>query len=228
MTRPVWTQLHTWNLTPKEAVQLQQRLRGQVKTDLVVNHPRRLAGVDVAYLRRTGQSVATVVILNYPDLKLVEATTVTVATSFPYLPGLLSFRETPALLKAIGKLRSLPDLVFVDGHGQAHPRRFGIACHLGLWLKLPTIGIGKSLLCGEFREPGRRRGQRVDLLHKGEIIGQVVRTRTSVKPVFVSVGYGLPLQDCVKWTLEVSPRFRLPEPIRQAHAEAARKRVMIS
>lgn len=213
---------HLWDLTPKEAVQLQRQLREQVKTDLILTDPKRIAGVDVAYLRQPRQSLATVVVLSYPSLESVESATVKVKTSFPYLPGLLSFRETPAILKAIDKLSALPDLIFVDGHGRAHPRRFGIACHLGLWLHLPTIGVGKSLLCGKFRSPGSGRGRQTSLMHRGEIIGKVLRTRTGVKPIFVSVGYGLPLDQCVRWTWAVSPRFRLPEPIRRAHAEAAR------
>ncbi len=137
-------------------------------------------------------------------------------TPFPYIPGLLSFREVPPILKALKKLSRLPDLILVDGHGRAHPRRFGIASHLGLWLKHPTIGIGKSRLCGEFRQPGKRRGSSTDLVHKGEVIGKVLRTRVGVKPVFVSVGYGLPLEECVSWALAMTSRFRLPEPIRRA------------
>ena len=148
--------------------------------------------------------------------KRVESAVAKSQTPFPYVPGLLSFREIPVILKAIEKLSSLPDLICVDGHGQAHPRRFGIASHLGLWLKHPTIGIGKSRLCGEFREPGPRRGAASNLIHQGEVIGRVLRTRQGVKPIFVSVGYGLPLKECVRWTLAVTPRFRLPEPIRQA------------
>ena len=118
------------------------------------------------------------------------------------------------------------DLILVDGHGRAHPRRFGIASHLGLWLKHPTIGIGKSRLCGEFRQPGKRRGSSTDLVHKGEVIGKVLRTRVGVKPVFVSVGYGLPLEECVSWALAMTSRFRLPEPIRRAdHLSHKSKRV---
>lgn len=214
--------LHSWDLTPKQAVQLQRRLFQQVRTDLVLRAPRRIAGVDVAYLRESRQSVATVVILSYPELATVECSVIKTTTPFPYVPGLLSFRETPAILEAMARLSATPDLILVDGHGRAHPRRFGIACHLGLWLEIPTIGIGKSLLCGEYDNPGPRRGQFTDLIHKDERIGCVLRTRSGVQPVFVSVGYGIPLQQCVPWTLALCPRFRLPEPIRRAHMEAAR------
>jgi deoxyribonuclease V len=196
--------MHPWNLTPKEAIQLQKQLKDRVKTHLTLRHPQRIAGVDVAYLPEKKQSVATVVVVSCAE------------TPFPYIPGLLSFREIPPILKALEQLSDLPDLILVDGHGQAHPRRFGIACHLGLWLKHPTIGIGKSRLCGEFRQPGNQKGASTDLTHKGEIIGKVLRTRTGVQPVFVSVGYGLPLKECVHWTLAMTSRFRLPEPIRRA------------
>lgn len=208
--------MHPWNLTPKEAISLQKRLKDKVKTDLTLKNPRLIAGVDVAYVREREQSVATVVVLSRAELETVESAVARTKTPFPYIPGLLSFREIPAILKALEQLSSLPDLILVDGHGQAHPRRFGIAAHLGLWLKHPTVGIGKSRLCGEFREPGKKKGARSDLIHKGEIIGKVLRTRTGVQPVFVSVGYGLPLEECVDWTLATTSRFRLPEPIRRA------------
>ena len=212
---------HSWDLTPKQAVELQKQLRGEVRTDLLAKPVSRVAGVDVAYIRELGESVATVVVLSYPDLGVVESAVARCATPFPYVPGLLSFREIPPLLKAIGQLSALPDLILVDGHGRAHPRRFGIACHLGLWLQSPTIGVGKSLLSGQFSEPGIQKGEVSYLTHREEIIGKVLRTRTGVKPIFVSVGYGLPLDSCVRWVLDCSPRFRRPEPIRQAHNLAA-------
>ena len=216
--------MHPWNVTPKEAIQLQKQLKDQVKTHLTLRHPQRIAGVDVAYLPETGQSVATVVVVSSTDFETVESAVAQMKTPFPYIPGLLSFREIPPILKALEQLSDLPDLILVDGHGQAHPRRFGIAAHLGLWLKHPTIGIGKSRLCGEFRQPGNQKGSCTDLVHKGAVIGRVLRTRTGVKPVFVSVGYGLPLQDCVHWTLALTPRFRLPEPIRRADKLASQSK----
>lgn len=208
--------MHSWNLTPKEAIQLQKDLKDQIKTDVPFKRPRNIAGVDVAYLPEENQSVATVVVLSYEGLETVESAVAKMETPFPYIPGLLSFREIPVILKAIEKLSRLPDLILVDGHGRAHPRRFGIASHLGLWLKHPTIGVGKSRLCGQFRQPGKGRGSSTPLVHQGEVIGRVLRTRAGVKPIFLSVGYGLPLKDCVDWTLAVTPRFRLPEPIRRA------------
>lgn len=215
--------LHSWDLTPKEAVQLQKRLRSRIQTDLPLPDPERIAGVDVGYSRRLGLSVATVAVLAFPSLELVESAVATTPTPFPYVPGLLSFRELPPILQALDRLSAPPELILADGHGRAHPRRFGIACHLGLWLKIPTIGVGKTRLCGEYEEPELTKGSLSPLLDGHELLGVVLRTRTGVRPVFVSVGYGLPLEACVNWTRAVTPRYRLPEPIRQAHNLAARQ-----
>ena len=197
-------------------MELQSRLRRLVRTDLTLTDPERIAGVNVAYIPSTGESVATVVILSYPELRTVESAVAKMETPFPYVPGLLGFREVPAILRALERLSGRPDLIFVDGHGRAHPRRMGSASHLGLWIKLPTIGIGKSRLCGEYREPGRRRRSCTRLTHHGEVIGRVVRTRERVKPIFVSVGYGLQLEDCLRWTFSATQCYRLPEPLRRA------------
>ena len=213
--------LHSWDLTPKEAVQLQKRLRPRIRTDLPMPDPRTIAGVDVGYDRSLGLSVATVAVLAFPSLELVESAFATTPTPFPYVPGLLSFRELPPILEALDRLSAPPEMILVDGHGQAHPRRFGIACHLGLWLRIPSVGVGKTRLCGEYEEPGLAKGSRTPLLEGTELLGVVLRTRTRVRPVFVSVGYGLPLEACVNWTLAVTPRYRIPEPIRQAHNLAA-------
>ena len=215
--------LHSWDLTPKEAVQLQKRLRSSIHTDLPLPDPATIAGVDVGYDRALGLSVATVAVLAYPSLELVESAVATTPTPFPYVPGLLSFRELPPILEALNRLSSMPDMILVDGHGRAHPRRFGIACHLGLWLRMPTIGVAKTRLCGEYEEPGSTKGSLAPLVDGTELLGAVVRTRTRVRPVFVSVGYGIPVEACVNWTLAVTPRYRLPEPIRQAHNLAARQ-----
>ena len=215
--------LHSWDLTPKEAVQLQKRLRSRIHTDLPLPDPERIAGVDVGYSRPLGLSVATVAVLAFPSLELVESAVATTPTPFPYVPGLLSFRELPPILKALDRLSAPPEMILVDGHGRAHPRRFGIACHLGLWLGIPTIGVGKTRLCGEYEEPELTKGSLSPLSDGRELLGVVLRTRTGVRPVFVSVGYGLPLEACVNWTRAVTPRYRLPEPIRQAHNLAAKQ-----
>jgi len=220
----VKTKLHSWNLTPKEAIALQHELSRHVHTSLTVEQLSLIAGVDVAYIRETGESVATISLLAYPGLDLLDFAIARVKTPFPYIPGLLSFRETPPILHAFNLLNRSVDLVFVDGHGRAHPRRMGIASHLGLWLETPTIGIGKSRLCGEYEEPGLEKGCKSDLWHRGELVGTVLRTRRKVKPIFVSVGYGLPLDQCVHITLETTPKFRLPEPIRHADRLAAQNK----
>lgn len=214
-------QLHPWDLTPGEAIRLQKELEPDSRLDLPPSPIRLVAGTDVAYLKDEGLSLAVVCVLDFPSLTPVEWVAVRRPTPFPYIPGLLSFREVPVLLEAFTLLQAEPDLIFVDGHGRAHPRRFGIACHLGLWLGRPTIGIGKSLLCGSFDEPGPRRGLWSPLLDRGEEIGRALRTRTGVKPIFVSRGYGLPLEQCVDWTLLAGTRYRLPEPIRWADRLAA-------
>jgi len=214
-------ELHSWNLTPREAIRLQHELRRNIHTSLTIGRLSVIAGVDVGYVRETEESVATVSLLAFPGLGLLDFAIARVKTPFPYIPGLLSFREIPPILHAFHLLQKPVDLVFVDGHGQAHPRRMGIASHLGLWLEIPTIGIGKSRLCGEYEEPGAERGCRSDLRHRGELVGTVLRTRKQVRPIFVSVGYGIPLDRCVSITLEATPKFRLPEPIRHADRLAA-------
>lgn len=208
--------LHEWDLSPREAIALQRELAEQISCSSQLPRVNRLAGVDVAYDAQSGLSAATVCILEYPSLELVEFSVAHCPTPFPYVPGLLSFREVPPILKAFESLKSVPDLIFVDGHGRAHPRRIGIASHLGLWLQRPTIGIGKSLLCGTFEDPGATKGSWTELVHRDEVIGLVLRSRTNVKPIFVSVGYGIPLERCLEWTLAATPKYRLPEPIRMA------------
>ena len=204
-------------------MQLQRQLCGQIRTDLSLPAVQRVGGVDVGYAPKSKESIASVAVLSYPDLTLLESSVARLPTPFPYVPGLLSFREVPVILRALESLTALPDLIFVDGHGRAHPRRLGIASHLGWWLQAPTIGIGKSRLCGEFKPTPSQKGKRVDLMHKDELIGHVLCTRTGVRPIFVSVGYELPLEQCVRWTLLVTSRYRLPEPLRQSHRLASNR-----
>ncbi|GAB4231056.1 MAG: deoxyribonuclease V [Acidobacteriota bacterium] len=211
---------HAWDLTPREAARLQLELAGKVRTDLALGTVRRVAGADIAYSKITGRSYAAVCVLSFPGLQLLETVTFSGPTPFPYVPGLLSFREVPILLEAFGRLSSPPDLVLVDGHGFAHPRRFGIACHFGLWLGLPTVGVAKSRLCGAYEEPGPERGDWSPLTDGDEVLGAVLRTRRAVRPVFVSIGYGIPLEVCIDWVLRLCSRYRLPEPVRRADALA--------
>ena len=185
---------------------------------------RLVAGADVSYDRGSPVLYAAVVVLDAERLEVVEVAAATGRATFPYVPGYLSFRELPPLLEAFAKLRARPDLVICDGHGRAHPRRFGLACHLGVALDLPSIGVAKSRLVGEHRAPGPRRGAHAALRDGGEVIGAVVRTQPGVAPVYVSVGHRVSLATARRLALRFAPRFRLPEPTRAAHAEVNRLR----
>lgn len=209
--------LHSWDLTPTEAVALQRQFADRVDTRTPLARCQFIAGADVSYDRFSNLFYAGVVVLRMDDLTIVETQGVVREVTFPYIPGLLSFRETPALLDAFAKLEAEPDAVIVDGHGFSHPRRFGFACHLGLWLDRPSVGCAKTRLTGTYKEPGPKAGSVAPLEANDEIIGQVVRTKTGVKPVFVSVGYKIDLARAVELVLATCRGYRLPEPTRQAH-----------
>ncbi len=211
-----------WQLTPAEAARLQKQLAPQIRSTEMETDIRLIAGVDVrSPLFRKGEGTAAVVILEYPGLHLVESKTVSGQIEFPYVPGLLSFRELPLVLQAFEQLENTPDLIIVDGQGIAHPRRFGIAAHLGLLLDTPTIGCAKSRLCGTHEEPGRKRGNYAELLDDdGKVIGAALRTKDNTKPVYVSVGHKITLEQCLQWVLNCCHGFRLPEPTRLAHQAA--------
>ncbi|MCS6814392.1 MAG: deoxyribonuclease V [Cyanobacteria bacterium] len=213
---------HDWNLPPHQAISLQRQLAQQVVDDrpLLLDDVRLVAGVDVSV--KGNQSHGAVVVLTFPDLTLVETCCHQMITPFPYIPGLLSFRELPVLLAALQQLRHEPDVLLVDGMGRIHPRRFGIACHLGLWLQKPTIGCGKTPFVGTFAEPAPDRGSMSELVQAGETIGAVLRTRSQVKPVFISVGHLADLPTAIELTLRCTTRYRLPEPIRLAHQAAGK------
>ena len=211
-----------WRLTPREAVRMQALLRDRVRLRRPRRRPRLVAGADVAYDLERKIAHAGVIVFALPGLEEIERQGASRPLTFPYVPGLLSFRESPSILDAFDRLTAHPDLILVDGHGLAHPRRFGIACHLGVELELPTIGIGKSRLGGEHREPGLPRGCRTQLKHKGEVIGTVLRTRDGVKPIYVSIGHRVDLETAVKYVLRCARRYRLPEPIRAADQLAGR------
>jgi deoxyribonuclease V len=183
-----------------------------------------VAGADVSYDRGSPVLFAAVVVLDPTSLEVIESAGVEGRARFPYVPGYLSFREIPPLLEAFARLSAPPDLVVCDGQGRAHPRRFGLASHLGVLLDLPTIGCAKSRLVGEHREPGPRRGASTRLRHEGEVIGTVLRTQDGVKPVYVSVGHRVTLDAARRQILALAPRHRLPEPVRAAHAEVNRLR----
>ena len=209
--------MHSWDLTPKEAIAWQKQLARRVEiSDRLPTPISTLGGVDVGFEDSGKTARAAVTLLDTESLNLIDSAIVREPTRMPYIPGLLSFRELPAILRALRELSSLADVILCDGHGYAHPRRFGIACHLGLWLDIPTIGVGKSRLCGQYEEPGEAKGNASALMDKGEIIGHVVRTRTGVRPVFVSPGHRVSHATAVSMVLRATTRYRLPETTRTA------------
>ncbi|QRE73010.1 deoxyribonuclease V [Methylobacterium aquaticum] len=211
---------HDWNLTPTQAVALQRELADEIVADkaLDLDAVRLVAGVDVSV--KNDRSHAAIVVATYPDFRVVETVTALMPTPFPYVPGLLSFREGPVLEEAFGRLEAEPDVFLFDGMGIAHPRRIGIASHLGLWLQRPTIGVGKTRLCGRYAPLAEEKGAHQPLVDKGETIGAVVRTRTGKHPLFISPGHLADIPSSVALVLACAPKFRLPEPIRLAHKAA--------
>lgn len=217
---------HSWDVTPQEAIRLQEQLRAMVTPQGHVPNPELVAGADAAFDVETGRVFAAVVVLSFPSLEPIERVVHQESLSFPYIPGLLSFREAPALLRAFEKLRHNPDVIFVDGHGLSHPRSAGIACHIGLCLDKPTIGCAKSLLIGRHSVPGPSRGSHTSLYDaSNRVIGSVVRTRDRVRPIFVSVGHRISLARAIQLTLACGKGYRIPEPTRQADrwAEQAKR-----
>ncbi|MCU0804231.1 MAG: deoxyribonuclease V [Burkholderiales bacterium] len=218
MSRPV---RHRWDLAPKEAIALQARLAPKVERQDRVGPIRHVAGIDVGFESAGRIARAAVAVLVLPSLELVDCALARRPVSFPYVPGLLSFREIPAVLDALARLRVRPDILLCDGQGIAHPRRCGLASHLGLVTGLPAIGVGKSRLLGEHREPGARRGSRARLVDRGETVGTVLRTRAGVKPLYVSVGHRVSLETAVRIVLACARGYRLPETTRWAHRLAS-------
>ena len=213
--------LHSWDVTPEEARELQNRLRSQVVTADRFGTINTVAGVDIGLKRDIAR--ASVVVLSFPELQVIDIEVAECPVRFSYIPGLLSFREIPPLLVAFARLKTEPDLVIVDGQGIAHPRRFGLASHLGLILDKPTIGCAKSRLCGRYEEPEQEQGAYTYLTDKGEVIGAVVRTRTNVRVVYVSIGHRISLDSARTWTLACCRGYRLPETTRYAHNAASGK-----
>lgn len=210
---------HPWNVTPREAVAIQRAAAPLVERADRFGTVRRVAGVDASYKR--GVTRAAVAVLSFPELVPLETSVVDRPTDFPYVPGLLTFREAPALLEALAGLSAPPDLVVADGQGLAHPRRLGVASHLGLAADLPVVGCAKSRLCGEYEMPEKEKGSVTPLVDRGETVGAVLRTRTGVSPVFVSTGHRVSLESAVRLVLACCTRWRLTEPVRHAHRAAA-------
>lgn len=212
--------LHSWSLTPAQAVALQRELVGRVDVTRPLGRVRTVAGCDVSYDKRSPELFAAVVVVAVPGFEVVERVVARATVTFPYVPGLLSFREIPPLLAAFRKLKCTPDVIVLDGQGRAHPRRFGLACHLGIWINRPTVGCAKSRLIGEFEEPGPEEGSTSPLVDRGEVVGTVYRTRTKVKPVFVSAGHRIDLAGAVEVVRRTRSGYRMPVPTRLAHIAA--------
>lgn len=218
------TQRHGWALTIDEAIAIQEKLRVEIITSDSFQEPvQYVAGVDMGFEAEGTISRAAVAVLSFPDLKLQESAIARRPTSFPYIPGFLSFREIPAVLNALEKISITPDIILCDGQGIAHPRRFGIACHLGLIVDIPTIGVAKSLLIGKHQEVPEEKGNWQPLINRGETIGAVLRTRTGTKPLYISSGHRVSLTTAIDYVLRCTPKYRLPETTRIADKLASNR-----
>lgn len=207
---------HPWDVSPKAAIRIQKELAGEVNAVPLDGLVETVAGVDVSI--RGDMAQAAIAVLRLPELELVDEAVYRCDVPFPYVPGLLSFREMPAILPALERLTTRPDVLMTDSQGLAHPRRFGLACHLGVVLDWPTLGVAKSRLTGRPQgDLGSAKGNRVPLVDKEEQVGVLLRTRTNINPVYVSIGHRITLDDAVRLTLDCSPRYKIPEPTRQAH-----------
>src|SRR4051794_10197845 len=209
--------LHSWDVNTAEARALQAELAERVDRATPIGSWQTVAAADVSYNKFDKWLYAAVVVVRAGTFEVVERAGVVAEARFPYVPGLLSFPEAPAVLEAFAKLERRPDVVLCDGQGLAHPRRMGLACHVGIWLDLPTVGCAKSRLVGEYEEPGPERGARAPLLDGGEVVGAVLRTRSRVRPLFVSVGHRCDLESAVAVVLDTTVRYRVPVPARLAH-----------
>ena len=207
---------HPWDVSPKEAMRIQRRLAGEVKATPLEEPVETVAGIDVSIRDDTAQ--AAIAVLRLPELERVDEAIYRCEVPFPYVPGLLSFREMPAILPALERLSTRPDVLMTDSQGLAHPRRFGLGCHLGVLLGWPTLGVAKSRLTGKpDGDLDTEKGARVPLIDDGEQVGALLRTRTDVNPVYVSIGHRMTLDDALRLTLACSPRYKIPEPTRHAH-----------
>ena len=216
-------QRHDWSISLEEAVKIQTQLAAEVITSDQLTPIEYVAGVDVGFEENGTIARAAVAVLSFPDLQLQETAIARSPTTFPYIPGFLSFREIPVIVKALEQISILPNLILCDGQGIAHPRRFGVACHLGVITDIPTIGVAKSLLLGKHEELPPLRGNWQSLQYKGENIGAVVRSRTNVKPLYVSIGHRLSLATAIDYVLRCTPKYRLPETTRIADKLASQR-----
>ena len=213
-----YLKLHPWNVAPREAKRIQQRLRGRLILGKPIKKINLIAAADVAY--KKGAMYGVVAVFEFPSLNVVEKKTAKMKEGFPYVPGLLTFREGPVLLKTFAKIKSEPDVIIFDGQGVAHPERMGEAAHMGILLDKPTIGCAKSRLVGTYKEPKKKKGSHASLFFDGGIVGVVLRTRERVKPLFISPGFKIDLKSSIKIVLECCRGYRNPEPIRYVDRES--------
>ncbi len=208
---------HDWDMTPEEAIELQQSLRSLVRIEPLLQEVETIGGADVSFNKYSETIYSGIVVLSLPDLRIIESAGVRSQARFPYIPGLLSFREAPSVLEAWDKLKTKPGVLVLDGQGIAHPRRFGIACHVGVLLDLPTIGCAKSILVGTHAPLASEAGSHVPLIYRDEHVGEVLRTKSGVAPIYVSVGHLVDLPSAVELVWRSTRKYRQPEPTRQAH-----------
>ncbi len=212
-------QFHDWNINSGHAIAIQKKYSSKIITDGYPENVQRVAGIDLAFRDNIG--IAAVVVLDFNTLEIIESVCACETVNYPYIPGLLSFREIPVIIKAFKKLQTIPDIIFTDGQGLIHPRRFGIACHLGLITQIPSIGCAKSLLCGTYTEVGEDKGDMCFVKHKGKRIGAALRSRSNIKEIFVSAGHKISLEKAVEFVMAVTTKYRIPEPARLADKFAA-------
>jgi len=208
--------LHRWDVTPREAVAIQRELVGLIRLTPLQKKVQTISAADCAFIGKK-RILAAAVLCNAKTLEILDSATVNRPLMFPYVPGLLSFREAPAVIEAVSKLRTPGDVLMIDGQGIAHPRGVGLASHVGLWLNVPTIGVAKSRLCGSHRPVGQRRGNRSQLVLDGKVIGVALRTRDNVSVLYVSPGHLITLGECIRLVLRCAPEYRLPQPSKLAH-----------
>ena len=213
--------LHGWEVSIAQARKIQLSLAKRVITKNEAINPRLVAGIDISSPNAQGIASGAVVVLRYPDFSIVEVEVAQGKLTLPYIPGLLSFRESPLILAACERVCNVPDLVLIDGQGIAHPRRLGLASHVGLFLDLPTVGCAKSILCGQHQPVGEEVGSHAELLDNGELIGAALRTKSRVKPIYISVGHKIDLASALQWVIRCCRGYRLPDPTRLAHLAAA-------
>ncbi|MBU1627451.1 deoxyribonuclease V [bacterium] len=218
--------LHSWNISYKEAVKVQEELSSKIKLIPYEGLPKIIGGADVSYSKNEEELLAVIVLLSYPGFEIVESTSYISKVFFPYIPGLLSFRELPPLIKAYEKLDNIPDILILDGQGIAHPRYFGLASHAGAYLNIPTIGCAKKKLCGDYKIPKDKPGETSPLIYKERIVGSVIRTRKNCKPIFVSPGYMMDIQSSIRIIKLCLTKYRIPEPTRIAHLLTKNSRII--